>query len=317
MRPPYLSFMPLIPVETAKIAVGEPVPWTVFDQDSNVLLECGDILENQAQLEGLLSLNPMRERQPGDSHAQSAEDDGEAAGGGLGAAGSNGAEGSFTFADMRLRVGDRIQLQPPAAISTERFIVRLIGYLDKVSLMVTMPIANSLAIPVREHDKIVARVFSSQKAFGFDCAVMRVCKLPYQYLHLSFPSVVQGAVVRTSPRIRTKIIASITHADIGDRSEKMPGVIVDLSADGAQVRSRQQLGDKSQEILLSFRISLHEVDTLLTTRAVIRNVIHDEEGTDPLRYHHGIQFLDLASSDRMILQSLIYQQMIEQPHTMA
>jgi hypothetical protein len=33
--------------------------------------------------------------------------------------------------------------------------------------------------------------------------------------------------------------------------------------------------------------------------------------------NHGVQFQDLRPNDSMILQSMIYQQMIEQPHTLA
>lgn len=229
-------------------------------------------------------------------------------------------ESRFTFHDMRLRVGDRIQLQPPASMGSERYFVRLLGYLDHGSLMVSVPLANGLRVPIREHDKIVARVFSSEKAFGFDCTVLRVCKIPYDYLHLSFPDAIQGAVVRKSPRIRTRIIAAVAPPGMEEGAEKISGVLVNLSADGALLKARQPLAEKDQEIGVSFRITLHDIEAYLSLRAIVRNAYVEDNGADKddgLKHYHGIQFLQLQPNDRMVLQSLIYQQMIEQPHTLA
>lgn len=304
--------MSLISIESDKLAVGTLLPWTVYDQDRNVLMERGQLIETEEQLDLLLASNPLRELSWQSAAEKSASENSA-----LEKALSNNSDSRFTFQDMRLRVGDRIQLQPPASMGTERHIVRLLGYLDNASLMVTAPVVNGMRLPVREHDKIVARVFSSQKAFAFDCTVVRICKMPYDYLHLSFPDVVQGAVIRKSPRIKTKIIASISTP--GGGNEKQPGVIVNLSADGALVKARQQLAGKSEEIVMSFRVNLHNMEAYLTARAVVRNLFADEEkeGADALRIQHGIQFLDLQPNDSVILQSLIYQQMIEQPHTLA
>lgn len=311
--------MSLIPVERDKLAVGIRLPWTLYDQDHHVVMECGQVIETAEQLQLLLAGNPLRELSWQSAAGKGAADKQGNENRELETALSNTSDSRFTFQDMRLRVGDRIQLQPPASMGTERYIVRLLGYLDNASLMVTAPISNGMRVPVREHDKIVARVFSSQKAFGFDCTVVRVCKLPYDYLHLSFPSAVQGAVIRKSPRIKTRIIASVATADPDNGGEKQSGVIINLSADGALVKARQPLADKSQEITLSFRVTLHNMEAYLTTKAVVRNVFTEDEkdGAEPLKYQHGIQFMDLQPNDSVILQSLIYQQMIEQPHTLA
>lgn len=311
--------MSLISVESDKLAVGNRLPWTLYDQDHNVLMERGQTIETQEQLQLLLASNPLRELSWQSAGDKAVPDKAGNENKELEAALSSASESRITFHDMRLRVGDRIQLQPPASLGTDRHIVRLLGYLDNASLMVTAPMSNGMRVPVREHDKIVARVFSSQKAFGFDCTVVRVCKMPYDYLHLSFPDVIQGAVIRKSPRIKTKIIASIARPDAGNGTEKQSGMIINLSADGALVKARQPLADKSQEIALSFRVTLHNMEAYLTTKAVVRNVFEDEdkENAEALKFHHGIQFLDLQPNDSVILQSLIYQQMIEQPHTLA
>jgi hypothetical protein len=42
----------------------------------------------------------------------------------------------------------------------------------------------------------------------------------------------------------------------------------------------------------------------------------DKDPNEPLKYHHGVEFLELQATDNMILQSLIYQQMIEFPQNL-
>jgi c-di-GMP-binding flagellar brake protein YcgR len=233
-------------------------------------------------------------------------------------AASKNSDSAFTFLDMKLRIGDRIQLQLPASMGSERHVVKLIGYVENSSVLVTPPMSGSMSLPVRATDKIVARVFTSQTAFAFDSTIERVCKIPYDYLHLLYPNVVQGAVVRSAPRIKTRIITSIAKSNASDGDDKISGVIVNISAQGALICMRQVLAIHSQPVIVSFRINLHEVATDLNIKAVIRNVQTDESkpDSDPMKYQHGVQFLGMQPTDNMILQSLIYQQMVEQPQNL-
>lgn len=305
--------MRLISVEIDELTIGQPLPWPLYDQQRNVLIGQGAVIATAAHLQSVLDANPLREAVS--NHRDNAAQNRQA---GVGPAQqqSKNPEKTFTFADMKLRIGDRIQLQLPASMGGERYVVKLIGYVDNASVLVTSPVANGMCLPVRANDKIVARVFTSQTAFAFDSTIDRVCKIPYDYLHLAYPTVVQGAVVRQAPRIKTRIIASIAKSDAVDGDDKLSAVIVNISAHGALICMRQPLDRKQQEINLSFRINLHEIDTLLNIKAIIRNVQTDEskDDADPLKYQHGVQFLNLQPTENMILQSLIYQQMIEHPH---
>lgn len=312
--------MSLVSIARSDLSLGAPLPWMVHDQDGNVLMHEGEVLETEEQLQGLLAANPLRELrwQSGES---SCEDDG----GGPqvddatdAALGGDAIDSAFTFQDMRLRVGDRLQLQPPATVSLERHVVKVIGWVDNVSVLVTAPMANGLRVPLRENDAIVARIFAGQKAFGFSASVERVCKIPFDYLHLSFPEKIQGSVIRKSPRVRTRIIASVADREPSDSVERQSGIIVNLSADGALIKARQQLGDKGKRLMLSFRVSLHKVDAYLTIGAIVRSAFAEEEKErgEGILFNHGIQFENLAPNDTVILQSLIYHQMIEHPHTL-
>lgn len=310
--------MSLVAIARSDIALGVPLPWSLCDPDGNVLMQEGSVVETEEQLEKLFAANPLRELTWTSSTAAS---DGQ---GGLSldaatdaALAADASDSAFAFQDMHLRVGDRIQLQPPATVSAERFVVKLIGYVDNVSVLVTAPMANGLRVPLRENDTIVARIFAGQKAFGFSTVVTRVCKIPYDYLHLAFPERVQGSVIRKSPRVRTRIIASVANLDVAEANDRQSCVIMNLSAGGALLKARQSLGEKDHRLQLSFRVSLHEVDAYVTASAVVRSAfIDDPKDIDSgMIFAYGIQFQNLAPNDTVILQSLIYHQMIEQPHT--
>jgi hypothetical protein len=231
-------------------------------------------------------------------------------------ASDNTPQNRFPFEAMNLKVGDRLQAQPPEKLSTERFIVRLIGYVHNTSLLVTAPMAASgQRLLLLGGEKLVMRVFSGQNAFAFASEIERVCKLPFNYLHLSFPGEVEGTVIRKAPRVRTKIIASVTTAD--NSSTNTPAVISNVSAHGALLDARRTLAVKGDAITLSFRVKLHNIENQLTLKAYVRTVFSDEvlDQADTTLAHFGLEFFDLQPNDFMILQGMIYQQMIERPHT--
>ncbi|MEK7414297.1 MAG: flagellar brake protein [Planctomycetota bacterium] len=297
--------MSLIPIKKDEIEIGKPLPWTVFDPQRNRLAAAGEVIQTTEHLLLLLDSHPCREpiREPGSNVGELSDKEINTVG-----------QHTYPFAEMNLKVGDRLQIQPPAQLSPERFIVKLIGYLNNVSLLVTAPFdANGQHLQLIEGENLVVRVFASQNAFGFSCTIEKICRLPFDYLHLSFPSEVQGMVIRKSPRVRTKIIASVST----DQVDSAPAIIANLSATGAMLDARRELAQKGDFVKLSFRVNLHNTEAYLTVNTVVRAVFTDETLDGGAVFtHHGLEFVDLPANDRMILQSMIYQQMIEHPQTL-
>ncbi len=226
-------------------------------------------------------------------------------------------QGNFPFEAMNLKVGDRLQAQVPANISTERCAVRLIGFMHGSSILVTAPtISDGTRLPLMEKDVLIMRVFSSQNAFGFACDIQRVCKLPYNYLHLSFPKEVQGTVIRKSARVRAKIIAKVYTEREPDT--EIAGIISNLSANGALLDARRNTADIGGSLRLAFKLRLHNIEASLSLRAVVRAVIEDEalKQSGTTLAHFGLEFVDMQPNDQMLLQSMVYQKMIEQPQSL-
>lgn len=231
--------------------------------------------------------------------------------------GANAPQSSFPFEAMSLKVGDRLQAQPPIKVSAARCFVRLIGYLEDRSMLITTPAtANSVRLQLMEGDPLVMRVFSSQNAFGFACDVQRVCKLPYSYLHIFFPKEVQGTVIRKAARVKTKIIVKVRTEQEGGAD--LTGIISNLSANGALMDGPRNMAEAGDSIHLTFRLQLHNIEANLSLVAIVRAVLDDEtlkqSGTSLA--HFGLEFVDLQPNDQMMLQSMVYQKMIEQPQSL-
>jgi hypothetical protein len=136
-----------------------------------------------------------------------------------------------TFDDMGLRVGDRMQLAPPSSLRGEPCMVRLIGYVRDLSLLVSAPPPGFWPAPVIEGDNVVMRVFSGRSAFGFVCQVDRIIKLPFEYLHLSFPRMIAGRVIRRSRRVKCSLPVTV------DGAAGLAATITNLSSTGAEIRT--------------------------------------------------------------------------------
>src|SRR5574340_43987 len=102
--------------------------------------------------------------------------------------------------DIKLQIGDTLQLQPQHEASAERYYVKLIGYLKNAGVIVSTPSADGKLLFVREGQNFVVRAFCGKSAFAFPTTVIKAASVPYAHLHLSYPRRVRGIVVRKGAR---------------------------------------------------------------------------------------------------------------------
>lgn len=262
--------MSLILVNSDEIVVGKPIPWALYDQNRNLLLNEGDLVRDDVHREALLASGACHELLLEMPSCFESVDDSFFADEALPAdlSGVKEADRTFTFDDMKLKVEDRLQLEPPAQLTRERFTVKVIGFLRGASLLVSMPItANGLRLQLMEKEKLVMRSFSGQNAFGFACTIERICKIPFEYMHLSFPNKIQGIMIRKAPRVKTRIIAAVQDTKNG-AEKQVSALISDISANGVSLEARQTLGGKGDTLNLAFRVQLHNIDAYLSLKAL-------------------------------------------------
>ncbi len=305
--------MSLILVNEDELTIGAPVPWSLYNAEHQILLKEGEPIRDAAHKSGLIGNGAYREMSwqiIGDGMSEGESESEIAATPPVAPAAD-----SFTFDDMKLRVEDRLQLEPPAKLARERLLVKVVGFLRGVSLLVTTPtLSSGQRLQLLENEQVILRSFSGKNAFAFACTVIRANKLPFEYLHLSFPENIQGLAVRKTARVKTRIIATIQSKRDGTDIQT-PGIISDISASGVSLESKYSLGDKGDMLNLAFRVNLHSIEAFLSVKGAIRAVLPDQADLSaPSNYtRYGIEFQELQPNDSVILQSMIYQQMIENP----
>jgi hypothetical protein len=215
----------------------------------------------------------------------------------------------YQFEDMRLKAGDRLQMQLPASVTRERHIVRLIGYLDKQCLLVTAPAGLGWQKPLMEGDRVIARVFLGQGAFGFVSYVDKIIRLPFEYLHLSFPKQIQGLMVRKAPRVKTEISATVETS-----SGNAEARVLNLSATGMLLHSAKALGAKGDDLSVTLPLDLYEVKTELRLRSKIKAVSAPPTEGGSEEHRCGVEFLDLKPNETLILQSVVHHALAKNPY---
>ena len=221
----------------------------------------------------------------------------------------------FTFKDMQLAVGDRLQVQFPAHLHVPRTYVRLLGHLDKASLIVSAPVHKGRRVPLVDNELLVVRAFTRQSAFLFNTSVLRICRLPFDYLHLSFPTEIKGTVIRKATRVRASFPVEVVggSAPAGDGP-----VIENISASGALVVAQAALGNKGDVLRLRFVLNVHDCETPIELDARLQYLDLSAEIPEngEASYQHGFEFVEPEAATLMMIKGFVYQQIIERPHAL-
>lgn len=297
--------MQLVPITAADVQLGQPLPWPAYDKDRDLLLDAGEAVATPDLLELLLACSALRRQ-------GAAGDDGLPAvpeAGGSGAADAEpGRECGFN--EMGLRVGDRLQVQLPPQFKGEKVIVRVIGFVDGVSLLVTAPVLAGRAVPLLEEDRLLVRFFSGRHAYSFVSYVERVCRRPLDYLHLSYPGRLHAVAVRKARRARAQLFAGVR---CGAAAEPVPALIRDLSVSGAGLLACRDLGQPGDTLQVSFTLRLEDGTRSVDAGAVVRSAYRDAASG---KLHSGVEFADLADDVRLAIRSFVLERLYRDPSSL-
>jgi len=218
-----------------------------------------------------------------------------------------------TFADMRLKVGDQVYLEPPMAVAGGRATVTVLGWLEGTSLIVTAPQNAAGRLALQEDELVLLRAFTGTSAYAFRAAVLKTARQPFHHLHLSFPDKVEGVAVRNSPRCRLRLPARI---GVEGRAPG-EGSILNIGTTGALIESAEALECGQGLIQIGFAFELHGVPVSLELRAKVcgEKNIPAADATAPRQY--GVEFAQMQPNDRLILGSLVWYRMYEYPRSVS
>lgn len=216
---------------------------------------------------------------------------------------------------MQLHVGDRLQLELLTDSTRSHYYTTLIGYVSGHSVLLRTPQVQSLPIPVREGEPVLVRTFAGRHAYTFESTVGRVCRSPYPYLHLAYPTRVQQTLIRGALRVRVNLTATALNA-AKKEGDALPSAltIADLSISGALLEAEKSLGDVGETLELAFKflVQPNNYEVKLATPVSIKSVrkTKRERRLDEV-FTHGVRFAKLRSTEGLLLQSYIQQVLLD------
>ena len=218
----------------------------------------------------------------------------------------------FTFESLNMQVGVRLQLMTHRSVKPVPYFSTLIGYVKDEYIIVKIPIEHGAPIGLTEGERITVRVFSGVNVCSFACSVERVFGRPLSYVHLSFPTSIQGTSLRGAMRVKTEIPARIRST--ARRSlAPIDCMLTNLSVTGARIDSHTPLPRNEELINLQFTLVLPSAnqETQVDTLATVRNLTVEKPATALTEmYSYGVQFVDLDPIHFTLLQNMTYEALL-------
>lgn len=216
----------------------------------------------------------------------------------------------FEFETMNLQVGVRLQFITHRRVRPVQHFSTLIGYVKDEYIIVKIPMENGAPIALGDGERVTIRVFSGVNVCSFACTVERVFARPLFYVHLSFPTAIQGTSLRGAMRVKADIPARITA--LGVDARPVDCSIVDVSVTGVRLHSHYPLPPDGEEVTLDFTAQpsgSHPVD--IATRAIVRNRTAVQAAGDGQQvFSYGIQFVALDPLHYTLLQNMTYEALL-------
>lgn len=291
----------LHPVKQSDILLGIPLAWSIYDKSGRLLLREGSVVESVRQVEGLSENGLFREMRGAHLIRRDAAPEHESGK-------PKAVERTEDLQSIKLAIGDTVQLQDFSS-EKQRYFVKLIGYTNKKSVLVSHPRQDEKLSFIKEGSGFLVRGFAGTRTYEFNSNVISVCLTPYPYLHLAYPPQVKTTCMRAAVRIKLRLVCSIDSAATG---LKVPAVIEDMSISGARIHANKAFGKIGDTVSIGLRMQVAADTQVFLVSAVIRNVRAEADSqTGDAIFMHGMEFVQTQGIDLTLLQNYIYKSMLE------
>jgi c-di-GMP-binding flagellar brake protein YcgR len=220
-------------------------------------------------------------------------------------------ETNCDFSDLSLQIGTRLQLVLQRSGGPVSFFSPLIGYSQGEFILVKTPMENGLAVLLQDGDRLAVRVFSGVNVVSFDSSVAMNLHNVCNYLHLSYPPSVKAVPLRKAMRVKVALPAQVRPAAAADDANLIQATLVNLSAYGGLIESKEPCGQANDEIDVSFAFLAQpgNVEAQIKVKATIKSVKTTKApGPDAADlFTCGVEFGELGASEQIMLQNLVYE----------
>ena len=212
--------------------------------------------------------------------------------------------------ELKQNIGDTLQLQFSPGSADDRYYVKLIGFLEDKSIIVTTPRMDGSALKIPVEQRFIVRMISGNSAQGFTATALHATTRPYPHLHLTYPKDLESITVRKAERVNCKLIVTVHNEESENSSDEgISASMQDISTAGSQLLTLAPIGQKGQTIIINSKVKVADMEQYLTITGIIRRVIEPEnEGG---KYEYGIEFVLLEDKDKLLLHGFVYERMMK------
>jgi len=217
---------------------------------------------------------------------------------------------------LNVKIGDVLQLQLMNHSENNRFKVKVIGYCEGRSLIISAPHNNGNIIMLHEGQEFIVRSLSGTQILGFAAEVLKAYMSPYPHVHLKITSTLECMNVRNAYRIDVNLITSVksvlSHNEVDTRRDKensVSAVMINISNTGCMLKSEVQFNKHLNKLRLTIRPSVADKSKLLTLPAEICS--HREQrdkNSNKVHHIYGIRFNEMEYHKRLLLYCYVYEQ---------
>jgi len=295
----------MLELQPLDIPLAIPLPWPMLDADGQLLVPKGDVIHSPEEIDLLFTLHrPHRQAdgspQPAPAFANTqfpntlfpdmvGEDpDGER---------------NIAMELLGLRPGGMLTVRLTAGAGQSKGAARVMGYSPQRHLLITMPTDSGRAVMPVKDELLEIHAFSGEGIASFECTVMAVCRIPFEYVVVSPPRRIKNRTLRKSLRVRTNVVGKML---VSGEPPRMIH-ISDISTTGASFRSAHRLEVSGAPARMRFRVKTRDYHSELVAATLIRS----EKPADlPNTYQYGVEFIELVAAQKMLLQCFIYEQLL-------
>lgn len=219
---------------------------------------------------------------------------------------------TFTFESLNMQVGLRLQIMTHRRTKPVPYFSTLIGYVKDDYIIVKVPTEHGVPIGLNEGERVTVRVFSGINVCSFACSVQRVFERPWHYMHLSFPTSIQGTSLRSAMRVKAGLKVQVRSTALPDAAP-VECTMINVSVSGARFGASSPLSNDEELISLRFTLTVPgtQQDLDVDAVAIIRNMTVDRTGPEGANvYTYGVQFVDLDTLHYTLLQNLTYEALL-------
>jgi hypothetical protein len=298
----------LRPLPKAKIKLGKPLEFSVYDRRGKLLLAQGQLISSLQQVSDLMAkgyYNGPKWIGVDDviDNSQIASVSRPSAISVQSPSGSLAKRGKYI--EDPSETGRRLAMNLPG--DAETFDVRLLGVLEASSLIISAPKKDDAFIYVKEGQLWEFSSFYSRSMYQFCTSVDKVLFSPFPYLHLCWPQPLQitHQKIRDTRRANTALPAAIySSGDTGQRA--ITALLQNLSTGGAELRLNKPLPTATTSPVLAFQVHVQSERVLVESPVRVIEQYMDNQGELRVR----IAFEGLSQLSMIAIHAYVHEQLL-------